>query len=167
MILIALGGNRPHPVHGSPRRTLEAALRVLESRGIQVLRRSRWYASKAWPPSDQPDYANGAAAVETGVGPEDLLAILHEIEVDFGRERSSLRNEARPLDLDLIAYHQEMRDDPDGLQLPHPRMAERAFVLLPLLEVAPDWRHPKTGASIVEMARELGGDSSIKLLEDA
>ena len=164
MILIALGANLSHPRYGAPRETLEAALRALEERGVVILQRSRWYRSPAWPPSDQPDYVNGAVQVTCDLTPEETLALLHEVEAGFGRRRAET-NAARVLDLDLLAYHQEQRDGRDGPQLPHPRLAERAFVLLPLMEVAPGWRHPVTGASVAEMARALPKDDSISLLE--
>ncbi len=164
MILLALGANLSHPDHGAPRETLEAALKALEARGVQILQRSRWYRSPAWPPSDQPDFVNGAVQVESELGPRDLLALLHDVEAQFGRERGTV-NAARTLDLDLIAYHQDLIDEPDGLKLPHPRMAERSFVLLPLMEVAPGWRHPATGLSVAEMARALPRDSAIGLLD--
>ena len=83
---------------------------------------------------------NGVAVVETSLPPGDLLALLHEIERRFGRERREV-NAARILDLDLIAYGDLVRTDAPPL-LPHPRLHERAFVLLPLADVAPDWRHP-------------------------
>ena len=164
MILLALGANLPHPRYGAPRETLEAALLQLEERGVVILQRSRWYRSAAWPPSDQPDYVNGAAQVTCDLSPEATLALLHDVEAVFGRDRGEA-NAARVLDLDLLAYHQEVRDEPDGLKLPHPRLAERAFVLLPLMEVALGWRHPVTGVSVAEMARALPKDEGISLLE--
>jgi 2-amino-4-hydroxy-6-hydroxymethyldihydropteridine diphosphokinase len=163
MILIALGANLEHPEHGSPRATLEAALAALEARGLRTLQRSRWYQSAAWPASDQPDYVNGAALVDCDLGPEALLEVLHEVEANLGRVRGEA-NAARTADLDLLAYHQEVRDEPDGLVLPHPRLQDRVFVLLPLMEVAPGWRHPVTGQSVAEMARALPPDPSVRLL---
>ncbi len=164
MILIALGANLPHPAYGAPRETLTAALKALEENGVGIQQCSRWYVSPAWPPSDQPDYVNAAAQVQSDLAPEALLALLHGVEASFGRRRGEV-NAARPIDLDLIAYHQEIRDEPDGLKLPHPRMAERGFVLLPLMEIAPTWRHPITGLSVAEMARALPKDDGITLLE--
>ena len=167
MILIALGANLDHPEQGAPRATLEAALSALEARGLRILQRSRWYKSAAWPPSDQPDYVNGAVLVDCDLGPEALLALLHEVEAQLGRVRGE-PNAARTLDLDLLAYHQETRNEPEGLILPHPRLQDRVFVLVPLMEVAPGWRHPVTGLSVVEMARALPPDPSVRpLLEDS
>lgn len=143
-ILIGLGANLPSDSFGSPRETLEAALGELERRGIRVVRRSRWYESAPVPPSGQPWYVNGVAAVETGLDPAALLAALHEVEHEFGRVRGA-RNAARVVDLDLIAYGEVVRPGPEAPILPHPRAAERAFVLLPLAEVAPGWRLPGAG----------------------
>ncbi len=155
MILLALGANLPNPRFGPPRATCEAALRELEARGIRVVKRSRWYRSRPVPPSAQPDYVNGVVAVETALDPAALLAELHGIETAFGRERRE-KNAARMLDLDLIAYHERVSDGGRGGPiLPHPRMAGRAFVLAPLREVAPDWRHPASGRTLDELLAAL------------
>jgi 2-amino-4-hydroxy-6-hydroxymethyldihydropteridine diphosphokinase len=137
-----------------------------------VLATSRLWRSPAWPPGG-PDYVNAAAAVETELPPEAALAALHAIEAEQGRERI-VRWGARTLDLDLLALGGLVRPDeagwrgwaglpsgrqpsaaPGALVLPHPRLQDRGFVLLPLLEVAPDWRHPLLGQSVVELAAAL------------
>lgn len=163
-ILIGLGANLSGP-SGSPRQACEAALARLETEGVRIKRRSRWYESAPVPASDQPWYVNGVAEVETALDPAALLALLHRIEADFGRERRE-RNEARVLDLDLLAYGTRVNDGPEPPLLPHPRLAERAFVLLPLAEVAPDWSDPRSGRPVQALiaalppgqtARPLGG----------
>jgi 2-amino-4-hydroxy-6-hydroxymethyldihydropteridine diphosphokinase len=117
------------------------------------------------PPSDQPDYVNGVVAVETRLSPAALLARLHEIERAFGRERR-IPNAARTLDLDLIAYHDRVTGPEEGAPiLPHPRLAERAFVLLPLQELAPGWRHPVSCVSIADLIRALPPGQSAQPLE--
>ena len=93
------------------------------------------------PASDQPDYVNGAVLAETAETPVALMQRLHAIERHFGRSRS-VPNAARTLDLDLIAYGDLVRNGPESPILPHPRMAERAFVLRPVADIAPDWLHP-------------------------
>lgn len=148
MILVALGANLPSERFGSPRHTLEAALRAFAERGIRVIARSRWYSTAPYPPSDQPRYVNAVARIETDLAPEALLDRLHEIEREFGRQRGE-RNAARTIDLDLIDYEGRRSDDRPAL--PHPRMHERAFVLRPLGDVAPDWRHPETGESVATL----------------
>ena len=154
MILIALGANLDHPRYGPPRETLEAALEALQQSGVAILGRSRWFRSAPTPPSDQPWFVNAVASAETSLSPADLLAKLHEIEAGFGRVRHRA-NEARVLDLDLLAYHDRESAPGESPILPHPRLAERAFVVLPLAEVAPDWRHPVSGLSAAEMANRL------------
>ncbi len=154
MILIALGANLASQVYGSPLQTCEAALTALAARGVRVVRRSRWYESDAVPPSDQPPFVNGVAEVTTSLSPADLLALLHRVEREFGRTRRQ-RNEARVIDLDLLAYGDRVSAAREVPELPHPRLADRAFVLLPLAELAPDWRHPASGQTAAAMAARL------------
>lgn len=150
MILIGLGANLPHVDWGSPRETCDGALEELCARGVAVLRRSRWYQSAPVPPSDQPWYVNGVAAVATDLDPVALLAVLHRIEEEFGRIRR-VRNAARTIDLDLLAYGELVHTQGAPPLLPHPRLHTRAFVLLPLAEVAPAWRHPVLGKTVTEL----------------
>ncbi|HLI11803.1 MAG TPA: 2-amino-4-hydroxy-6-hydroxymethyldihydropteridine diphosphokinase [Alphaproteobacteria bacterium] len=165
MIAVALGANLPSPRFGPPRATCEAALAALAERGVRVLRRSRWYRSAPLPPSDQPDFVNGVVAVETKLDPATLLARLHEIEAEFGRRRGA-PNAARLLDLDLLVYHDRVNDGTRGGPiLPHPRMLGRAFVLLPLRDVAPDWRHPVTGEALAELIAALPSHQEIEPLD--
>lgn len=153
MIFIGLGANLPSRA-GSPRDTLGAALADLERAGVKVLGRSAWFETAPVPVSDQPWFVNAVAGVETRLPPTDLLALLHKIEADYGRERTAV-NGARTLDLDLLAYHDMVNPGPEAPLLPHPRLAGRAFVLRPLAELAPDWRHPATGQAIGELLAGL------------
>ncbi|CAM5768744.1 hypothetical protein LMIY3S_02601 [Labrys miyagiensis] len=148
MIFIALGANLPSR-EGAPRETLRRAISALASRGLKITARSRTYITEPVPRSRQPWYANQVIAVETRLPPHGVLQLLLDVEHLFGRERSE-RNAARTLDLDLIAYEREIIDTPD-LIVPHPRMHERAFVLAPLSDIAPEWRHPVTGETVVAM----------------
>jgi 2-amino-4-hydroxy-6-hydroxymethyldihydropteridine diphosphokinase len=154
LILIGLGANLPSTDFGPPQSTLEAALAEFARQGIEVVRRSRWYRSAPVPPSDQPWFINAVAAVVTERSPADVLTVLHRIEAKFGRTRRT-RDEARVIDLDLLAYGDRVQGDGEGPQLPHPRLHARAFVLLPLAEVAPGWRHPLLGKTVEDLIAEL------------
>ncbi|MBL6934490.1 MAG: 2-amino-4-hydroxy-6-hydroxymethyldihydropteridine diphosphokinase [Alphaproteobacteria bacterium] len=154
MIIIGIGSNLPSEIYGAPAANCEAALGVLEERGLSITKRARWYESAPVPVSDQPWFVNGAVAVETALSPRSLLELLHDIEHGFGRVRR-VRNEARILDLDLIAYDDLVIEGEEGPVLPHPRMHERAFVLLPLRELAPDWIHPTLKTPIEELVSAL------------
>jgi 2-amino-4-hydroxy-6-hydroxymethyldihydropteridine diphosphokinase len=139
LILIALGANLPSR-YGKPEETLEAAKAELERRGVAVVKASRTVTTAPVPVSSQPDYRNAVIEVETKLAPRELHRLLKAIEKDFGREEGE-RNAARILDLDLLAYGRKIATAP-MLQLPHPRMHQRAFVLEPLCEIAPQWVHP-------------------------
>ena len=162
MILIGLGANEPSAI-GPPAATLSAALAALAVDGVAIEARSRWYRSAPVPASAQPWFTNGVARVSTGLSPAALLQLLHRIEARFGRERRCA-NEARPIDLDLLAVDDVVRDAPPPV-LPHPRLHLRAFVLLPLREVAPEWRHPALGRTVDELIAALPADSQAMLEE--
>ncbi|MCB2101133.1 MAG: 2-amino-4-hydroxy-6-hydroxymethyldihydropteridine diphosphokinase [Rhodobacterales bacterium] len=163
-ILVAVGANLPHPRHGPPLATCRAALAALEGAGVALVARSRWYRTAPVPVSDQPWYVNGVAAVETALDPRALLALLHAVEADFGRVRAE-RNAPRILDLDLLAHGDTVLPGPD-LILPHPRLHERAFVLLPLADVAPRWRHPVLGRTVAEMIAALPEGQETAVVEE-
>lgn len=167
MILIALGANLPSHI-GAPPATLAAALARLEARGLKIMAASSLWQSAPVPVSDQPDYYNQVIAVETPMQPGALLRLLHEIERDFGRHRAAdePKNQPRTLDLDLLAYHDVVLTGA-GLNLPHPRLQERAFVLLPLREIAPDWAHPVTGQALSSMIEALPAGQKATILTKA
>lgn len=170
--LIALGANLP--LHGkSPKQTLDDAIVSLSESGLAIRGQSRFYETECFPPGAGPDYVNAALAASWEGSAEDLLVLLHAVEAEFARARE-VRWGMRTLDLDLIALggrvlpdaatwsrwrglppEEQMRRAPDRLILPHPRMQDRAFVLVPLCDVAPDWRHPVLGQTVAEMAAAL------------
>jgi 2-amino-4-hydroxy-6-hydroxymethyldihydropteridine diphosphokinase len=141
VILLALGANLPSPA-GLPAETLKRALARLDQLGVKILSVSSFYETPAWPDPAQPVFVNAVAAVQTALQPVELLALLHGVETDLGRLRSA-PNAARTLDIDLLDH--DGRVMRGAVNLPHPRMMERSFVLAPLAEIAPDWRHPVTG----------------------
>lgn len=165
--LVGLGANLPSPAHGPPRATLEAALAALAAAGLRVLARSRWYRTAPVPVSDQPWYVNGVARLAVGPEPAETLRVLHRIERDFGRVRGE-RDAARLLDLDLLDQGGVVRGPgPDGGPvLPHPRLHRRAFVLLPLAEVAPGWRHPRLGLGADALLAALPPGQRVEILDD-
>ena len=159
-VFIGLGANLPHERFGSPRQTLEAALAELARRGVRTVRVSPWYRTAPVPASDQPWYVNAVAEVASDLSADALLAELHAVEAAFGRART-VPNAARPIDLDLLDFHGEIAaGGPGRATLPHPRMTDRAFVLLPLADLAPEWRHPVSGLSIRTLIEALPGDQA-------
>ena len=157
-VIVALGCN-DKGVWASCREALEAALARFRSEGIDVVARSSWWSSLAWPDASDPPFLNGVAVVRTDHDPHALMATLGRIEDAFGRRRS-VRNAPRTLDLDLIAYGR-LGGDLDGLILPHPRAAERRFVMGPLSEIAPHWVHPTVGRKALDLAAaaSVGSDA--------
>jgi 2-amino-4-hydroxy-6-hydroxymethyldihydropteridine diphosphokinase len=162
-ILVGIGANLASARYGPPLSTVEAALAALPRAGIAVTAHSRWFESAPVPLADQPWYVNGVAIVTSALAPRALLDQLHAIEAAFGRVRGE-RNAPRVLDLDLLAHGTQVLAEAGGLVLPHPRLAERAFVLLPLADVAPDWRHPATGLGVPEMLANLPAGQVVRPL---
>lgn len=161
MIAIALGANLPSRA-GTPRQTLLSALDALTAFGVRIAAVSPFYASKAWPDPNDPAFVNAVALVETELSPLELMTRLHEVETSFGRKRST-KNAPRTLDLDLIDYDGRIEEGPP--LLPHPRMRSRAFVLAPLADVAPGWRHPILGDSVQHLLAALEAGNGVTRIE--
>jgi len=172
--LVAFGANLPFDGQ-DPAETLRSAVTALSEEGLPVLALSRLYATPCFPAGAGPDYVNAAAVLGGGevVDLASVLARLHRVEARFGRKRVQ-RWGMRTLDIDLLAMGDsvlpdaetqdhwrnlppdaQIRSTPDQLILPHPRMQDRAFVLVPLADVAPDWVHPRTGQSVRQMLAAL------------
>ena len=156
-IIIALGGNLTDESGHAPLANCRAAVDAMRGLpGCRLHSVSRWYRSPAWPPSDQPDYINGAALLIGRVAPAALLAALHAIEAHAGRRRG-VTNAARILDLDIIAMGGLVRPAPAPV-LPHPRAHVRRFVLQPIADILPAWRHPVSGETVAAMLAALPDD---------
>jgi len=157
-VIVALGCNDKGD-WSSCVEALEAALARFRAEGVDVLARSSWWRSRAWPDPSDPPFLNGVAVVSTAHDAPTLMRTLGRIEDLFGRVRTA-RNAPRTLDLDLIAYGR-LSGDLDGLILPHPRAADRLFVMGPLAEIAPDWIHPVSGGRAHDLAAraEVGRDA--------
>ncbi len=154
MILVAIGANLPKTAGETLLETCAAAAaRLREIAGLSFIALSPWYRSSPVPRADQPDYCNGMIRLEGEIDALELLTQLQNIEQDFGRIRGE-RNAARTLDLDIIDLNGTIRAVPDPI-LPHPRAHHRAFVLRPLLDVAPAWRHPVLRQSVATLLAEL------------
>ncbi len=153
MIFVALGSNRAGP-WGSPQATVKRAITMLNAGGIRVKQASRPIVSSPFGVTDQAPFVNAVVEVATALPPAVLMQKLHQIERLAGRRRT-LRWGPRTLDLDLLDYHGRVQPRPARPVLPHPGIAERIFVLAPLAEIAPHWRHPVTRATAASMLRRL------------
>jgi 2-amino-4-hydroxy-6-hydroxymethyldihydropteridine diphosphokinase len=169
MAYLAMGANVPGPA-GTPAATLAAAAARLESIG-RVLRRSSLYSTPPVGFAEQPRFLNAAVALQTGLSPHSLLEALLDIEHEYGRDRStSVPNGPRSLDLDILMFGDLCLSESD-LEIPHPRMAERAFVLVPLNEIAPQIVAPRYRATVAQLLARLrvdkpGGPDEIAPIHD-
>lgn len=171
-VAVALGSNVTSPF-GTPLQTVVRALKILQSKHLRLSTQSGYYATPSFPAGSGPDFINAVAVYIVSQNAKVLLQILHDIEAEFNRMRSS-RWAPRTLDLDLLAYGDQVLPDaktqrqwvdlepgkqqrlaPDQLIVPHPRLQDRAFVLVPWAEIDPNWRHPLSGLSVREMCDAL------------
>ncbi len=160
MILIALGANLPSR-YGDPEDTLYAAVEALKEVGLDVVSTSSVWSTAPVPVSDQPWYRNAVVSVQTSLNVHALMQCLQKVELNFGRVRS-VKDAPRVIDLDIIAYHDEIYSDVDCM-IPHPRMHLRAFVLMPLQEIAPGWLHPVSGMSVQKMIDSMPEGQEIEI----
>jgi 2-amino-4-hydroxy-6-hydroxymethyldihydropteridine diphosphokinase len=157
MILVALGSNLASP-WGLPRHTVLRAIEEMRRCDIQVLKVSKLYETAPMGQPNQPNYVNAVVSVATAMSPDALMRALHSIERSAGRKRLK-RWGPRTLDLDLLDYHGLRRRGSTSsikpLTLPHPGISQRVFVLEPILDVAPDWKHPVTRVAARLTLRQL------------
>jgi len=175
---VAFGANMASE-YGGPRATLNAAKAALCAKGLSLRAESHHYQTPCFPLNAGPDYVNFVVEFEAVITPKKLLATLHEVEAQFGRERNE-RWGQRAIDLDIVAVDQlivpnpeaimgwvnltleeQVNRTPDELLIPHPRLQDRAFVLIPLAELRPNWVHPILDFTVQEMCDALpDGDKS-------
>lgn len=157
-VYIALGGN----LGDRPANLQEAVDRLRAGGRIQVQQLSRLYETIPWGYADQPDFLNMVLLASTSFAPQELLAYLKEVEAEMGRE-AAFRNAPRPIDLDIIFYDNLVLDE-EKLQIPHPRLRGRGFVLAPLADIAPDFQHPGLNLSVKELLTEVNlSEAGLKL----
>ena len=167
MIYLGIGSNLPSDAFGAPVMNCRAAIERLGQAGLAASVQSPYYETAPVPVSDQPWYVNCVIGIaETTLSPREAMAACLAVEAGLGRVRT-VPNAARIADIDLIAWHACVIDEPPDLVVPHPRMAGRAFVLRPLADIAPDWRHPATGAAIADLIAQLPPDQQIRPLKTA
>ena len=163
MILIGIGSNLAAPPAATPLETAQAALPTLAAPHLYPVACSSWYESAPVPASDQPWFVNAVALIVTELEPDALLDRMLAVEARFQRVRGK-RNAARTLDLDLLDYDGLLVDTP-RLILPHPRLHERRFVLAPLCEIAPEWRHPRSGLTATQLLARLPPGQPVRRID--
>ena len=180
-MIIALGSNQ-QAAEASPQLIVERAIEALRGLGLVIRKISRFYQTPCFPVGAGPDYVNAACLLETTWSPSEVIETLHSIEQEFGRKRIQ-RWGQRTLDLDLISVedvvcpslkiHDKWRnldlatqkiEAPTELIVPHPRVQDRAFVLIPMMDIAPDWVHPILGLSVSEMLDALPLDEKVDVI---
>lgn len=160
-IYVALSSNLDDPLE----RVREGFDALANHPRMHLVRQSSIYRTKPWGYTEQPDFYNAVCEVETDLQPRELLAALRQLEMDLGRKPSPVRWGPRRMDFDLLLYHDEQFTESE-LSVPHPRMRQRAFVLVPLLEISPELNDPVSGASYAEdLARIARQPDDVILVE--
>ncbi len=159
MVYLGLGSNV-----GDRRQNLKQALELISERS-DVMMLSSIYETEPVGFADQPLFLNAVCCISTGMNPRELLTTIKAIEAKLGR-RVSFPNAPRPIDIDILFYDDEIVNNPD-LIIPHPRLSQRAFVLIPLVEISPDFIHPRTHTTIKEMLSSIGNSQGVRKWAEA
>lgn len=177
MIVIGLGSNLTTEKYLTSKEILEAAISLLREKGLDVRKVSNFYETEPVPKSDQPWFVNAAIRVETSFAADNLLNILHDVENELGRVRKE-RWEARIIDLDLLCYNdlivpnekiwlKKVKEEVlKGVIIPHIRLHERDFVLIPMSDVAADWQHPIFKKNTQKLLDDLVSVGTVRLLSE-
>jgi len=175
MILIGLGSNLTTEEFSSSKAILVAVMEALGEHDIEVVKKSNFYETEPMPKSDQPWFVNAVISIETDHSALELLAILHDIERNMGRVRK-VKWEARIIDLDLLCYNDEIhpnlekwhkvREDISSKLpiIPHARLHERDFVLIPMADISADWKHPVLNKTVENMLKAHNSAGVVRIL---
>jgi len=159
-VYIGLGGNLGDPLQAIK----EALARIEESQAGRVVRVSSFYRTEPVGIKEQPWFVNAAAQVETGLAPAEFRKALARIENDMGRPEQRTKDGPRIIDLDVLLWDEEIIKGP-GLEVPHPRLHDRKFVLAPLAEIAPDIKHPGLQKTVKELEEKLEDNTTVEKIE--
>ena len=164
MIYIGIGSNLPSAEHGPPEAVVHAAIAAVVRTGAGLVRTSSLWRTAPVPPSGQPSFLNAVIEASTTFEPLQVLTIIQEIETGLGRVRI-VKSGPRTLDIDILAWGDRVVSLPH-LRIPHPSIKERRFVLEPLAEIHPNWRHPETGERVGDMLCRVQGQRVLPVLPD-
>ena len=166
MIILSLGSNLPSHF-GSRFDNLKFAMSFLEGYGILIDKKSSFYETPSYPDKNNPKFVNIVISVKTNLSPVDLISVLIHIEEKLGRRRNK-KNDPRTCDIDIIDYNNEVLDfryNNLELVVPHKELTSRNFVLFPLQEILPNWKHPKTKEIISSLIQKLSEDDRKSILK--
>jgi len=166
MIFLGLGSNLSSKF-GDRFTNINLAISFLEEYGIKVIKKSNFYETPSYPNKENPKFINAVILVETTLPPVDLMSVLLFIEEKLGRKRDK-KNDPRTCDIDIIDYNRQilnLKFNNSELTLPHNELTKRNFVLFPLQEISPNWKHPKTKEFISDLLQKLSEDDKNSILK--
>ena len=166
MIFLGLGSNLPSK-YGDSFANINLAISSLESYGIKIIKRSSFYKSPSYPDKENPEFINVVILVETNLSPVDLMSVLTFIEEKLERKRIK-KNYPRTCDIDIIDYNSQilnLKYNNLDFTMPHKELTSRNFVLFPLQEISPMWKHPKTKESVSNLIQKLNEEDKNSILK--